>query len=263
MLLQKLLVKNKDNIEEIKILFRKEYPIFEDYEEEHYGTKKIEEVYQKFFCLFDKKFKDMLVAKIERTDNIIFIVKQKESSYEYNFNSDYLHSFSCKRKDILNNMNEEFSLWNDNLPRIEHYVYDYVPFNELLGTDVFFSNDISEIEVICVILHEIFRHGFEEYDRECSLNNLINMLEESVKDIEEENTIDSETFFEQLQNEILEKASEDEKKSILKDRENHKRNKNRDRLFSHLVIRINHKKCISLIEEYLIQEIINGNIIIQ
>lgn len=258
--LQELLKKNKNNINKIKKIYRENFPLFEDYEEEFYNEDYINNTYNKFFVLFDEKFIEFLNLELEPSNNVIFILKLKETLFESKYKKSYIHSFSCKKNEILNKMSEEFSMWDENKPRIEHYCYDYTPIKELLNTEIFFSNDVSEIEVICTILHEIFIHGFTEKNREENLQNLISKLEISIKNIEAGETIDFDTFFEKLENEVLETISEKEKEKILKERELKNKNKNRDKLYLSLVCRINHKKCIQLVEEWCIFELLNNNI---
>lgn len=257
MIFKNLLLNNENNLDKIIESYMDLYPLFEDYELDYLKKEKgqefIDVCYKNYFSKFRNKFHNLLSLQEKQTNNIIFILKLKETRYEDAYNIEYIHSFECKKDDILDKVKEPFVLWNDSLPRIEHYCYDYTPMEELLGTEVYYSNDVSEIEVICTILYELFLHGFEEEDRTTSLNNLTKELEKSMQDVKEGKCYDAKELFESLENEMLESYSEEDRKTYLEKKKEKEKNKERDFLYSYLVNRINHKKCISLIEEWYLK----------
>ena len=259
MKVKELFLKNKKNLDSIIETFKKEITIFEDYELETFSQEKIDNIYNNLEKILRNKIKEIINIEQENVDNVIFILKLNEQCFETKLKETYLHSFSCKKSEIDEKIKEEFTLWNDNNGnRIEHYCYDYTPLKEIANSDVYFSNEISKIQAICVLLDNIIEHGYTEEMREESLSKLMDMLDESIKDIENGNFIDAETMFEELDNDILDGASNEEKESILKNREFRKKYQNEIDICNYLTNRINHKKCISLIEEYYIEYIYNN-----
>ena len=257
MLFKDLLLINQNNLDKIIESYMDLYPLFEDYELDYLKKEKgqefIDTCYKNYFSKFRNKFQNMLSLQEKPTNNIIFLLKLKETRYEDSYNLEYIHSFECKKEDITNIIKEPFLLWNDSLPRLEHYCYDFTPIKELLGTEIYFSNEVSEIEVICSILNEIFRFGIEDNERESNQNKLIQDLEKSIKESENGNYVDARDVFKSLEEEILSSYSEEDKKIYLKEKEEKEKNKDRDFLFSYLVNRINHKKCIALVEEWYLK----------
>lgn len=265
MTIKEFLLQYKEKFGAIRYRYRVLYPIFEDYEEEFYKKEKgqdfIEEKYDIFFKVLKNRFKELFDIEEKETDEIIFVLNLKEAIFDSGYEDYYIESFKCNKKDILEKMDEEFGLWNDNLPRIEHYAYDYMPINELLGTELFYSENICEIDVLCTILHQIVLHGFTEKQKEESFDNLCAQLDEAMKDYEEGRCFDADDVFEELEQEILDSCkTEEDRQKIIEQRQERKKNEYRDKLFLHLVMKINHKECVKLIEEWCVNEILKGNI---
>jgi hypothetical protein len=259
MILQELLALHKDDMDLIEEEFKKNHPLFEDYEVSHYGMEKVNEVYNKFFERFAVRYKELLTLKTKPSNDVIFIVRQKNVSFD-EAQTSHIHSFNCKKDAIIKVMSEEFVLWNDNAPRIEHYCYDFAPIEDLLGMEVFYNDEVNDIEAIVEVLHETFMHGFQEDERKESLDKFMKEIEESMKDVEAGNFVDADTVFEELENSIYKNETPEEHEERMKQKAIKESHKNRDTTFLHIATRINHKKCISIIEEWCLAHLLDGEI---
>lgn len=259
MKVKELFIKNKENLNQIIETFKHDITIFEEYELETLSQEKIDNIYNNLKKVFKNKIEEIINVEFQETNDVIFVLKLEEQSFETKNKESYFHSFCCKKSEINEKIEDEFTLWNDNNGnRIEHYCYDYTPLKEIVNSDVYFSNEVSEIQAICVLLNNIIEHGLTEEIRQENLTKLMDMLDESIKDIENGNFIDADTMFEELENDILDGASNEEKENILKSREFRKKYQKEIDICNYLTSRINHKKCISLIEEYYIEYIYNN-----
>lgn len=230
------------------------YPLFEDYEIAAMTKEKVNEINIHFFNYlqsFFSKLKDINI--ITDSKEVIFITKLKDTNMD---SPEYIYSWSCYKEEINEKIKDEFTLWNDNGNRIEHYCYDSTNLKEILAFEVFYK-DVTKEEAVCEILHELIRWGIDDNERNENIEKFHKSIEESIKDIDSSETIDADTFFEELEKEILEGASEEEKEKILTKRKLKEKNKDRDELYRSIVMRLNHKKCISIIEEYFLEKLKN------
>lgn len=188
------------------------------------------------------------------SDDVIFVLPQLSTIYSER-NEDY-HSFSCKKSEIEFVINDDFTMWNNMLPnRLEHYAYDFNELNSVLGAEVFYDG-VSSIVALAIIVNELFRYGDNEEDRNTNIKNMINELNESINEFEEKKKdenplgISADEAFKHMEDKILSYASEEEKQEIIKEKEEKKLNKERDNKYFQLTLRINHKRCIAIVEKY-------------
>lgn len=233
------------------------HPILDYYEREAISDEKYLKIVEKFKELAGKRIKEFSEIKPKKSDDILFVVEQKETDFDSN--ETYMHSFLCKISDIKEKAYLDFSLWDDKKPRIEHYAYDFSPIEEVMGCEVYCDSD-KKTEALCEIFHELTFNGLTEESSQARKEEILNNLREAEKDIAEGRTYTMEEVFDKLDAEILENASEEEKKQILKDREERKRNKPRDERYSSIVMYYNHNKCIEAVRSWYLENLKNGNI---
>lgn len=235
------------------------HPILEDYEREAISDENYKEIESRFMELAGKRIREFAKIRPKKMNEIIFVVEQKETRFDSN--ETYMHSFLCKIDDIKEKGHLDFSLWDDEKPRIEHYAYDFSPLDEVMGCEVYFkSEDITE--VLCEIFRELTFNGLTEESSEARKIEIMNDLKEAEEDIKAGRTYTMEEVFERLDAEILENASEEEKEQILKDRAERKKNKPRDDRYSSIVMYYNHNACIQAVREWYLENFKNGNITI-
>ena len=152
----------------------------------------------------------------------------------------------------------DFCIWNDERPRIEHYAYDFSPLDEVMGCEVVF--DVTFTEAISAIFHELTFNGLTQETFEARKEEIIMSLKKAEEDIRESNTYTMEEVFQELEKEILENATEQEREKFLKEKEEKEKNRFRDDVYSNVVSYLNHYSCINLIRSWYLQNIENGKI---
>ncbi len=235
------------------------HPILESYEREAISDEEYQKIEKKFFELAEKRIKEFAEVQPKKMDEVIFVVEQKDTSFDSN--DTYMHSFLCKVSDMKEKAYLDFSLWNDEKPRIEHYAYDFSPIDEVMGCEVYCDSD-KVTEALCEIFYELTFNGLTEESSKARKEQILNDLKEVEKDIAEGRTYTAEEVFEKLDAEILEGASDEEREKILKDREERKRNKPRDERYSRMIMYHNHNICIEAIRSWYLENFKKGNITI-
>lgn len=249
MIVKELLI--NQNREELYSFYKKKYPLFDDYELEAFSKEEVEATY----ILFKEKLFELLDRITNMTTNesegVIFVVPLKSTDFEERY--EHIDSFFCKKSEIVEKAKDEFGLWcGEN--RIEHYAYDFDTLENIISTEVYYK--LSDIEAACEIINEILFLGFTDEKRTAKLEEIRNALDEAEASIENGECIDADTFFEELEREILEEATAEEREQIIAKRNERKKNENRDKTYLEVVMRINHKRCIEIVEEYFIEKLL-------
>lgn len=227
-------------------------PILEDYERKAISDEQYEKIKARFMELAEKRIREFVNIEPKKTDAVIFVVKQKETMFDSK-EDEYLHSFLCKKEDIKEKGYLDFSLWNDEKPRIEHYAYDFSPIEEIMGCDVYLEDDNNIIFALFEIFRELTFNGLTEESSEARKEEILESIKEAEEDIKAGRTYTMEEVFEKLDAEILEGASEEEREQILKDRAERKKNEPRNNRYSSVVMMYNHNVCIQAIRAYYLE----------
>lgn len=253
MIIQELLYEFKDKKDKVLKNYLKNYSIFEDYEFEQYSKKKRKKITEKFIKLSTKRYDELLKIKPEIQNNVVFVLKQMDS---FVGNSKHFHTFMCEKGQIEDLARNEFSLWTEEKPRIEHYSYEFTSVDKVLGMEVFYTT--SKINAVCAIFHELIFHGLTEESSEKRKSEIIESIQEGIQDVKEGNYLSAEEVFKELEDEIYESASDEEKEKILKDRAEKEKNKDRDNVYMQVATRYNHEKCIAIIQSYYLSKVSSG-----
>lgn len=248
-------ISKTDNIAED---YLKDYPPFEDYELEYMLKENGKEYVEKAFSIILEKMNNFLssIQNIipSNSDMIVFVCKEYETFYN-DKRLTFIDSFSCYKEEIIKKVPDGISLWGEE-NRIEHYAYDFSPRAEILGMDLFIDDDVSEKDAFNHIINEMTSFSIDENIRENKINEIVESLRESVEDIEQRREkgepigIPAEEVFAELQKEIWEQADDEGKARILKEKEEKEKNRNRDNTYIRVIMSLNHKIKISVIEKW-------------
>ena len=180
----------------------------------------------------------------------IFCLNMKESAYRQS----YKRIFGChviKDEEAQSALGKNFTIWNDEgETRIEHYGIDFISVAELAGYMVAEQSvENLGIEVCCAcILQDLFEWGLTEEARKEHFEELKEMLDESMKDLDEGRYTSAEELFEDLDKEILAEASDDEREYWRLEKEFKRKVREIERRYSQKINDENHKMFIDAVK---------------
>jgi len=225
-------------------------PVFSEYGEQNIAEQaKILRSIKSHIKEYCKKISDSDID-YSCEEHTIFVLAMKESSYR----ESYKTIFGCyviDDEEAKQALKKDFTIWNDvGETRLEHYGIDFVSVEELAGyTIAQQSVDDMGIEVCCAcILQELFEWGFTEEARKEHFEELKEMLDESMKDLDEGRYTSAEELFEDLDKEILAEASEDEREYWRLEKEFKRKVREIERRYSQKINDENHKMFIDAVK---------------
>lgn len=235
--------------------YTKYYTIIEDYEKDRFSEDELLIIYKKFK---DKFFKliDTISSyeKDEKSDMLFFIAKQTNSDFENPYV--YYTPFLINKEDLKNNGYKNFTLWNDEGEvRIEHYAYDFYPLKKISQIDIAIDTiENFDINLITAIfLEEIIFMGLDEQSIEARQEEITNELKQALDELKEEECIDADVFFEQLEQELLDSCETQEaREALILDRQKREKHRIDNADFMRKTMTSNHQACIDVVaNEYI------------
>jgi hypothetical protein len=248
----------RNNVKRIYGKYLEYHDILEDYEKEVMSREQLNTAYTNLFKYLEDMIDKIKEIETEKNDNVIFVVWQKDTSI--NEDEKTPHSWMSHISDIKGKVGEEFTLWDNNGTRIEHYAYDMSDLKEIVSSEVY-CYEVDEVTACAEIMINILRFGFDEEQRTSRINEIVDSLKETIESIEKgelenEKYVDIEDFFDSMEDKYM---NPEEKENRRKEKEERKKNEERDRLYSHISMKLNHKVCISAVESYFLEKIKLGD----
>lgn len=243
------------------------YPLFAWYEREALTPNQLKSGEERHRVLFDKFMERIKSTEISDSENVLFVIEQINEFSEPDEPDKAFESWMCKRDDIFKKAESgDVSLWigKDDENHLEHYGYDMSPLADVLSMEVY-PYEVDLIDAACEIIENLTFFGIEEEKRMDKVEDIIESLTTQCEEIEAgtAKTIPAEEVFAQLEQEIWDEATEEERIEIKKQREEKEKNKRRDNVLLHLVMNMNHMKHKMAILSYYRQQILDKKVILE
>lgn len=225
------------------------YPVFETYEEEHFGPEKVEEGKARFRIMFERFLSRVGQTTLDEGGEVLIGTKFVPSFMD---DEEEISTWVSNREDIFKKAPMDVTMWNgDEESRIEHYAYDMDTLSSALSHEVFLYQ-VDELDAACDIINNLTFFGMEEEPKMERVKEILDSLENSVEEIKsgEAKLIPADEVFKELEEKILENASEEERIEILKEREEAEKNKARDSAFMQASMKINHIQSLQAVLSY-------------
>ena len=187
-------------------------PLFDDLNKDSLAVKagKMEIIKNRIFTLCNHICECKPVQGKQET---VFVMEKSSTQYGYSYIKE-IEAFCIKDDEALNAVDKDFTIWNRNGEVIlNHYDISVVPFEEVVAYTIAGESVATYgVDACCAaILNQMCFWGTTVESRNERIEDVINELEESAKNIKLEECISHEELFAELEEELISDMSDDEK----------------------------------------------------
>lgn len=187
-------------------------PLFDDLNTDSLAIQagKMEIIKNRIFSLCDHICKCQPVQGEKET---VFVMEKSNTQYGRSYIKE-IEVFTIKDNEALNTIDKDFTIWNDKGEvTLGHYDIGFMPFEEVAAYDIAKESvNTYGIDVCCAaILTEMCFCGTTIEGREERVNEIIEELENSVRNLKPEECIPAEEVFASLEEKYFSEMSDDEK----------------------------------------------------